>query len=120
MPVGPDLPGYISKIEVELMIERSLRPIHRTLAEMKTHNLSLYGNGSGRRGYLESMEAKQDDRWDEQTATNQRMFESLTKISSALKSSAAVVRDRKWLITTCLVAVPVLVDIYFKLLHGGR
>jgi hypothetical protein len=113
------VPKVVSRVEVELMIEKSLKPIHKTLTEMHFHNLSMYGNGSGRKGYLEKMEAKQDKRWEDQLVTNQSITGELVKIRGTLKSGAAVVRDRKWMVTTILMAVPVCIDLYFKL-KGAR
>lgn len=116
-----NLPGYISKVEVELMIEQTLKPIHQELAEIKAHNSSWYGNGSGRKGYIERMEESQNERWREQVAFKDQVLAELAKLSHTIKSvtasTTAVRNDRHRIITVSLVILGIVVDIYFRI-HG--
>lgn len=116
-----NLPGYISKVEVELMIEQTLKPIHQELTEIKAHNSSWYGNGSGRKGYIERMEESQNQRWSEQVAFKEQVLAELAKLSHTIKSvtasTTAVRNDRHRIITVGLVILGIAVDIYFRI-HG--
>lgn len=122
------LPGSISRTEVELMLEQTLNPIQQELAAIKAHNSSWYGNGSGRKGFIERMEDTQNERWQEQKEFKEQMLAfkdqvlgALNKLNHAVKSGAstttAVQKDRKAWLKTGLVILGIAVDIYFRT-HG--
>lgn len=103
------------------MIEQTLKPIHQELTEIKAHNSSWYGNGSGRKGYIERMEESQNARWQEQAAFKEQVLAELAKLSHTIKSvtasTTAVRNDRHRMITVGLVILGIAVDIYFRI-HG--
>jgi hypothetical protein len=53
-------------------IERRMEDLKERQVRLEEHNLSLYGNGSGRRGYLENMEGRWAEKWAVQMEENRR------------------------------------------------
>jgi len=103
------------------MLEQTLKPIHQELTEIKSHNSSWYGNGSGRKGYIERMAETQERRWQEQLDFKTQVLAELGKLSHTIKSvtasNLAVRNDRHRITTTALVIIGIAVDIYFRI-HG--
>jgi hypothetical protein len=101
----------VTKERVELMIRDAIDPIKQDVARIVTVQSEIYGNGSGRQGYLERTKEAQDK-------VNVEVLSKLSTLELTLSTytgaSSAVHKDRREWLRTGLILLGILTDILIR------
>lgn len=124
--------------EVTIMIERALAPFNKVIAIMETRANHWFGDGNGRPGRLDQIEATQDKRWEESRRTQSKLFDriegvdsriagklddmkdNISTLNGKLDAGEAVKEDRRFNFVQVLTVLAIIADIAVHIFVRGK